>query len=267
MGSIDTRFLAAAVPAGGILTWPTGHALAVHLGASRATAARVLARLTAAKMLRRIALTGEHSDAWLSTPLAAEPRGCKAATRFLGRRPADTWTPGPTLRHDQLALLAAWTFAGRPDDDTPTAASEHEIEQQFTSTAGRHIPDGAALFRVGADLKCVGIEIELSKKSGGVNGKNTTSWAKSLAPSILDRQQGLGMPVKTLGLTLDATLLVAPLAIARQIAGAVRRVAAERDCAPGWVLWSKPDPNALRLGPLHVWQLALDTPMPLRRAP
>jgi len=268
MDNIDTRFRDTAVASGGLLTWPTALALGGYLGTSRATVGRLLGRLCGANMLRRVTISGTHSDAWLTTPLAAETFGGKPATRFLGRRPAATWTPGQTFRHDQLALLATWSVAVRPMDEVGnTAATEAEIEKQFTDTAGRHIPDGAFIYRVGGAESCVAVEVELSKKSGSQNGKNTTSWARSLAPSILDRQEGRGMYIQVLNRTIDATLLVAPEALARQIVGAVRRAAEERDCEPGRVWWAEPAQNALGLAPIHIWMQTLDAPTPIPPSP
>jgi hypothetical protein len=262
MAGNDSKILAAAVSSGGVITWPAAMAIGAHFGLSQATVQRVLQRLVVANALHRTTIVGERMDAWLTTPTTAAAFGRPAGTRFLGRgNSGDTWSPGPTLRHDQLALLATFQFARAAaavdDDDDPTAAPEAEIEQQFTTTAGQHIPDGAFIFRGG---KCVGVEVELSKKSGGPAGKNTTAWSRSLAPTILDRQAGAGTRILALERTLDATLLVAPRRIARPIGAAVRREAEERDCPPGLVFWCEPHPSTLQLGRMQIWQLENEEP-------
>ena len=260
MSGNDSKFLAVTVSAGGLLTWPSALAIGGYLGISKATVHRILQRLVESSSLHRTMVAGEGLDAWMTTATTAAAFGSPAATRFLGRgNSGSTWAAGPTLRHDQLALLATFQFArAADDDDDPTAAPEAEIEQQFTTTAGQHIPDGAFIFRGG---KCVGVEVELSKKSGGAGGKNHTSWARSLAPSILDRQQSRGTCILALnGAGIDATLLVAPRRIARPIGAAVRREAEERGCSPGWVFWCAPHDSKLELGRMQIWRLENDEP-------
>ena len=258
----DSKFWAVTVSAGGLLTWPSALAIGGYLGISQATVHRILQRLVESNSLHRTMVTGEGLDAWMTTTTTAAAFGRPAATRFLGRgNSGSTWAAGPTLRHDQLALLATFQFARAAaavdDDDDPTAAPESEIEQQFTTTAGQHIPDGAFIFRGG---KCVGVEVELSKKSGSAGGKNPTNWARSLAPSILDRQQSRGTRILALGQAIDTTLLVAPRRLACSIGAAVRREADERGCEPGLVFWCEPHATRLDLGPLKVWQLDNDEP-------
>jgi hypothetical protein len=260
MPSNDSKFLAAAVSSGGILTWPSALAIGSYLGISDATVHRILERLVAANSLHRTNISGARMDAWMTTPATAAAYERPAATRFLGRgNSGATWSPGPTMRHDQLALLATFGFAHAADDegDAATTAPEAEIEQQFTTTAGQHIPDGAFVFH---EKWCVGVEVELSKKSGGPHGKNTTTWSRSLAPSILDRQAGAGTHILALERAIDATLLVAPRRLACSIGAAVRREADERGCDPGWIFWAEPDPARLALGKMQMWHLEFAEP-------
>jgi hypothetical protein len=259
MAGNDSKFLAAAVSSGGVITWPAALAIGAHFGLSQATVQRVLQRLVEANALHRTTIVGERMDAWLTTPTTAAAFGRPAGTRFLGRgNSGDTWSPGPTLRHDQLALIATFGFVRLGDD--ATAAPEAEIETQYSSTAGQHIPDGAFVLHPGPMEKCVAVEVELSKKSGGPNGKNSTAWARSLAPSILDRQVGAGARILALDRVLDATLLVAPRRLASQIRNAVWREAEERGCDQGWIFWAEPDPDRLALSEMRIWHLEFAEP-------
>lgn len=254
MSGNDSKFLGATVSSGGVITWHVALAIGTHFGLAQATVQRVLQRLVEAGALHRTSITGEKMHAWMTTPSTAAAFGRPAATRFLGRgNSGATWSPGPTFWHDQLALLATFGFT-RAADDEATAAPEAEIETQYTSTAGQHIPDGAFVFHAAT----IAAEIELSKKSG--SGRNATAWANSLAPSILDRQQGRGTYIQALGRQIDTTLLVAPRRLASQIRNAVWREAEERGCDPGWIFWSKPDPDRLALSPMKIWRLEFAEP-------
>jgi hypothetical protein len=261
----DTKLLAAAVKSGGILTFNSAVPLGAYLGLSRATVGRVLRRLGAAKALHRTRVVGSGCDAWLTTPSTALTHGGKPATRFLPKGPqglSHYWAPSPTFIHDQFALMATYGFAHR-EAGTTTAASEATIEAQFTDTAGRHIPDGAFIYPLAGRLLSVAVEVELSKKSG--SGKNATSWARSLAPSIVDRLEGRGLHVRELDCQLDATLLVAPRQIARLIAHTVRKESIEiRDRADsGWFFWAEPQGSfrrGLGIGPIHLWQCYCEEP-------
>jgi len=261
MAGNDSKFLAAAVSSGGVITWPSALAIGAHFGLSQATVQRVLARLVEAGALHRTTIVGERMGAWLTTPTTAAAFSRPAGTRFLGRgNSGATWSPGPTLRHDQLALIAVFGFVRAGDDDA-TAAPEAEIETQYTATAGQHIPDGAFLLHHGGPMEiCIAVEVELSKKSGGPNGKNSTAWARSLAPSILDRQASAGARILALDRVLDATLLVAPRQLASQIRNTVWREAEERGCDPGWIFWAEPDPDRLALGEMQIWHLEFAEP-------
>lgn len=262
MAGNDSKFLAATVSSGGVITWPVALAIGAHFGMSQATVHRILTRLVDACALHRTTIVGERLDAWLTTPATAAIYARPAATRFLGRgNLGDSWAPGQTLRHDQLALLATFGFTPAPlAEEEATAAPEAEIETQYTSTVGQHIPDGAFVLHPGPMEKCVAVEIELSKKSGGPNGKNATAWARSLAPSILDRQAGAGARIQALGRQLDATLLVAPRRLASQIRNAVFREAEERGCDPGWIFWCEPDPVRLAVRAMQIWHLEFAEP-------
>lgn len=260
----DSKFLAVAISAGGILTWPTALAIGTYLGLSQATVHRILGRLVEANSLHRTKVSGGRLDAWMTTPAASADYGRPAGTRFLGRgNSGERWTHGPTFRHDQLALLATFRFTRAAssyddDDDAASVAPEAEIEIQHTSTAGLHIPDGAFIFH---KQWCIGVEVELSKKTGGPSGKNTTAWSRSLAPSILDRQAGAGTRIVALERAIDATLLVAPRRLACSIGAAVRREADERGCDPGLVFWCEPHPSRLELlGQMQIWHLENDEP-------
>ncbi|OOG40646.1 hypothetical protein [Rhodanobacter sp. C05] len=263
MASNDAKFLAAVVSSGGVITWPVALVLGGHFGLSQATVQRVLQRLVEAGAMHRTTIVGERSNAWLTTPATASAYERPAATRFLGRgNPGATWSPGPTLRHDQLALIATFGFTRAADDEEEaTASPEAEIETQYTSTAGLHVPDGAFVLHPGGQMEiCVGVEVELSKKSGGATGKNSTAWARSLAPSILDRQAGAGTRILALDRAIGATLLVAPRRLAVLIRNAVWREAEERGCDPGWIFWAEPEPGRLELGQMKIWHLEFAEP-------
>lgn len=218
-GQRITRLAMAIVRAGGVVTFPTAMAM---LNDTKQATSRTLDWLVHAGMLKKVRIPG-GSQVWMSErALVREFNPDETPAVYRLSRCADRWVPGPTFRHDQIALRVLFSLAVPCDMIT-----EHEI-RKAGQWRGR-VPDGVLMLshpgdgnrRVVAEL-----EVELSRKSGALLRPDGHSggWAK-LANRIyrVVHNWPEGRQQTALGRT-ECTLVVASLAHAASIDKKVREV-------------------------------------------
>ena len=204
---------------------------------------RVLANLEAAGALIRFRVVGGHGlKVWLTTQ--AYEKGQKAGIKVftvsggLCMPPREWW-------HDQLAARFTLLFADSPEE----ALLEHEIRRWDRAGLSR-LPDGVFRHTYSSDqYEIVATEVETSRKTG-LNG----GWAK-LAVSIIDRSNGAGEMISTLGKRVEATVVIAPWSYMRAVRAKVRRILEQR-----WKLGHDGPIETSVLAEVWWWWIDLDKP-------
>lgn len=213
------RLAAAILRSGGVVTFPVAMAM---LHEDKQTTSRTLDWLVKAGSLRRIQIPG-GSNVWMSErSLVRSFNSGESPAVYKLSRTARWWVPGPTFRHDQLALRVLFSLA-EPED----VLTEHEIRRSGT-WRGR-VPDGVVRLMLPGLARPVAavLEIETSRKTGSVckaQGE-VGGWARLAIHLHRVAHDLLGSRQQTVLGTTETTLVVASPSHLGSIAKKVEEVA------------------------------------------
>jgi hypothetical protein len=198
-----TRLGVAILRGGGVVTFPTAMTM---LGETKQATSRTLDWAVKAGMLRKIPIPG-GSHVWMSErALVREFDAEETPAVYKLSRQSDRWVPGPTFRHDQLALRVLFSLA-----DPTDLLTEHEI--RAAGCWKNRVPDGVIRMMLPGrqEPSVVELEVETSRKTGAAFKANGAmgGWAKLANRLFQVAHDWFGARQETvLGFT-EATLIVA----------------------------------------------------------